>query len=244
MLSGVPTDSPNLHSHIDNLKRIESLLSVGNTFLYIVNSSTQEYHHITTNVGMCTGIDAKVHMENGVPYVLSRMHPDDQTLWLEGVQIMSTEIMKLAKAERLKVNMQCTFRFYHASEYYINLVDNSIPLELDKDGIPYLWLGQVNVVGTNESGMVKVQLLKLNDRNEYETIKFLNMTQRSKEELLTDRERDIVRLVALGDTSEVIAEKLAISSETVKTHRKKILKKLNLKSTAALVSQYAGSEFY
>ena len=92
--------------------------------------------------------------------------------------------------------------------------------------------------------MVKVQLLKLNDRNEYETIKFLNMTQRSKEELLTDRERDIVRLVALGDTSEVIAEKLAISSETVKTHRKKILKKLNLKSTAALVSQYAGSEFY
>lgn len=52
---------------------------------------------------------------------------------------------------------------------------------------------------------------------------------------LTRREIEILKLLAKGDTSSVISEKLFISTYTVDTHRKNILGKLNLKNTAALV---------
>jgi DNA-binding NarL/FixJ family response regulator len=52
---------------------------------------------------------------------------------------------------------------------------------------------------------------------------------------LTHREREIIRLIALEHTSEEIAEALFISVETIKTHRKNLMAKLNVRSTAGLV---------
>ncbi len=54
--------------------------------------------------------------------------------------------------------------------------------------------------------------------------------------LLTNREKEIVRLIAAGRTSQEIAELLFISYFTVGKHRKNILRKLGLKNTAELVS--------
>lgn len=52
---------------------------------------------------------------------------------------------------------------------------------------------------------------------------------------LSQREREILTLIAEGNTGAVIAEKLHISVSTVKTHRVNIMKKLDLHDTAALV---------
>lgn len=65
----------------------------------------------------------------------------------------------------------------------------------------------------------------------------------SKEEVikkfkLSDREVEIIRALADGLTSETIAEDLCISLHTVRTHRKNILKKLELHNSSELV-QYA-----
>ena len=54
--------------------------------------------------------------------------------------------------------------------------------------------------------------------------------------LLSQREIDIVNLIKDGLSSKEIALKLDISLKTVEVHRYNILKKLNLKNTAALVN--------
>jgi DNA-binding NarL/FixJ family response regulator len=54
-------------------------------------------------------------------------------------------------------------------------------------------------------------------------------------ETLTLREREILKLVAEGKTSEEIAGLLFISGRTVQNHRANIMKKLNLKRAADLV---------
>ncbi|MEN8250727.1 MAG: response regulator transcription factor [Bacteroidota bacterium] len=58
---------------------------------------------------------------------------------------------------------------------------------------------------------------------------------------LTPREREILQLVAEGLKSDQIASRLFISVKTVSTHRRKIMKKLNLNSIAEL-TRYAISE--
>jgi DNA-binding NarL/FixJ family response regulator len=53
--------------------------------------------------------------------------------------------------------------------------------------------------------------------------------------LLTDREKEIARLVAQGLSSKQIARQLFISIETVKTHRRRMLQKNNISSFPHLV---------
>ncbi|MGC1852171.1 MAG: helix-turn-helix transcriptional regulator [Solirubrobacterales bacterium] len=52
---------------------------------------------------------------------------------------------------------------------------------------------------------------------------------------LSDRETDVLRLIALGHTNAEIAAKLYISVRTVETHRAHIQQKLGVTSRAELV---------
>lgn len=52
---------------------------------------------------------------------------------------------------------------------------------------------------------------------------------------LTDREREIVRLIAQGQTTREIADSLHLSPHTVQSHRERIMAKLDLHTKAALV---------
>jgi two-component system response regulator NreC len=54
-------------------------------------------------------------------------------------------------------------------------------------------------------------------------------------ELLSPREKQVLRLVALGYTSRQIAERLYLSIKTVGTYRARLMAKLELKSRPALV---------
>ena len=52
---------------------------------------------------------------------------------------------------------------------------------------------------------------------------------------LTAREREIIRMIALERTNGEIAAELFLSEDTVKTHRKNLMTKLNVRSVAGLV---------
>jgi NarL family two-component system response regulator LiaR len=51
---------------------------------------------------------------------------------------------------------------------------------------------------------------------------------------LTDREREVIRLVAKGQSNQTIAQELVISEKTVKTHISNILSKLDLQDRTQL----------
>ena len=61
---------------------------------------------------------------------------------------------------------------------------------------------------------------------------------RAEADPLTDREREVLRLLALGHTNQEIAKSLFLSVRTVETHRAHIMQKLRLSTRAELV-QYA-----
>ena len=52
---------------------------------------------------------------------------------------------------------------------------------------------------------------------------------------LTPREREVLRLLALGYTNREVADELYISVRTVETHRASILAKLRVRTRAELV---------
>jgi two-component system, NarL family, response regulator NreC len=60
--------------------------------------------------------------------------------------------------------------------------------------------------------------------------------KRAEEDPLSDREREVLRLLALGHTNQEIAKQLYISVRTAETHRAHIMQKLRLQTRADLVA--------
>jgi PAS domain S-box-containing protein len=57
---------------------------------------------------------------------------------------------------------------------------------------------------------------------------------------LTEREREVVRLMALGSTGPEIADELRISHDTVRTHARNAMTKVGARSRAHLVAKALG----
>jgi DNA-binding NarL/FixJ family response regulator len=60
----------------------------------------------------------------------------------------------------------------------------------------------------------------------------------STSEVLTDREREVLQLIAEGQSTKQVALKLHISAKTVETHRRQIMNKLDMHTVAEL-TKYA-----
>lgn len=64
-------------------------------------------------------------------------------------------------------------------------------------------------------------------------------TQSISENVLSNKETEVLGLIAKGLTTKEIATKLFVSSRTIETHRANILKKLEVKNTAELIKKAA-----
>lgn len=71
--------------------------------------------------------------------------------------------------------------------------------------------------------------------NEINNILIGSLHEPAGQKLLTDREREILRLIAKEYSNKMIAEKLIISERTVETHRKNIFRKTKTSSLVGLI---------
>lgn len=73
-------------------------------------------------------------------------------------------------------------------------------------------------------------------RKESIDVNELDMTEFTCEPVtISDRELEVIKLIAEGYTNNEIADKLFLSPHTVNTHRKNIMQKLGVNNTAAIV---------
>jgi DNA-binding CsgD family transcriptional regulator len=121
-----------------------------------------------------------------------------------------------------------------------------------KDGTETNLLQHGFTVMVNEQGNPLAQVLIISDITSYNNARehFYALTLQKDDgteetllagrvgdsgDMISAREREILKLVSLGNSSKAISERLHISVETVKTHRKNLLEKTNCKNSLDLV---------
>jgi len=80
---------------------------------------------------------------------------------------------------------------------------------------------------------------RMSDRLAHRLVGRHDSLERPIVDILSDRELEVFRMIGSGLTSDEIARKLHIGVKTVETHRRRIKKKLNLKTTAELARDAA-----
>ncbi|WNJ17346.1 LuxR C-terminal-related transcriptional regulator [Pontibacter sp. G13] len=239
----VHTDA--FRTHLDRIRETDQLTPPNSTFLTIANTTTQKYDYLSENFTILTGHDRADFMAQGMPFFLQQVHPDDVQIWLGGLaDIISFVMQEVSPENRLRVDVRFNFRMRMASGEYVNIIENQVPIHLDQYGKPVVGMGYVMLNGQGDPQPIQGTVRLLNDAGQYETLLHKNYSQKLLTDGLTNRERDVIRQVALGDDNETIGQKLFISKETVKTHRKNILRKLQCDNFPEVIAKIMSRGFF
>jgi DNA-binding CsgD family transcriptional regulator len=229
-------DKPSLEKHIEKIIEMDKFLPYSSTFFCITNTQELAFEYISKNFKACLGLDADELKAKGMRYFWSRIHPDDIESWLSALNsLMEFTLHEIPLEKRQDASYTWNFRFKNAQDVYVNIVQNTTPLVFDSENKPIIGLAHYTVLHPDVSLQVTASAKLLNSNNEYETIYFNSFSQKLLHDGITNRERDVIRLLILNKSSKEISEQLNISPHTVDTHRRNILKKLNISSTGELV---------
>ncbi|WP_299555717.1 LuxR C-terminal-related transcriptional regulator [Seonamhaeicola sp.] len=230
-------DNPSLEKHIEKIIELDAYWPYSSTFFCITNTQDLSFEYISKNMTSCIGIDRAEFHKGGMKYFWSRIHPDDVKPWLKALNdLMDFTLDTISEEKRKQMSYTWNYRFKNARGVYVNIIQNTTPLVLDSQLKPIIGLAHYTVLDHQIKLDITATAKLLNDKNEYETKYFNNFSQKLLTNGISNRERDIIRLLLLNKSSKEIGEKLNISSHTVDTHRRNILKKLQLSSTGELIA--------
>lgn len=129
-------------------------------------------------------------------------------------------------------NLYITHRIKTASEDFIKILAHTQPYEIDDNGFITKFLvifSDISFVDTSDIVQYKFKAKGLDSKI------FHNTIFKKSNSFFTIRELEIIKEIQNGHSSPKIAEILKISSHTISTHRKKILKKSGCHSTKELL---------
>jgi DNA-binding NarL/FixJ family response regulator len=165
---------------------------------------------------------------------LETLHPDVLVLDLTMPGMDGFEV--LSRARDLKPDLRILVLTMHASpEYVARAVESGADGYLLKDSAVVDLVAGLEAVMAGRPYYSASVGEKLGEivRNRAEARRLLDE--------LTDREREVLKLVAQGSSTKEIAARFDISARTVETHRANLMRKLGIKSVARL-TQFAIKE--
>ena len=229
-------DKPSLETHIKKIIELDKYLPYSSTFFCVTNTQTLSFEYISKNYNSCLGLKPEELLEKGMRYFWSRIHPEDLENWLKVLnQLMEFTLGNIKIKDRQNANYTWNYRFKNADGIYVNIVQNTTPLAFDSQEKPIIGLAHYTVLDPGIKLEISASAKLLNDKQEYETIYFNTYSQKLLNGGISNRERDVIRLLIQNYSSKEISAKLNISPHTVDTHRRNILKKLNISSTGELI---------
>lgn len=228
--------------HIKKLKELDAFLLPSQSFFILTNTINNSYEFVSKNFEKTLGLSIEKMKKEGVPYWFGQHHPNDLKTWLNILnELMSFTMSEVPVEDRKKLSYTWNLRIKNSKGVYVNLHKHQTPIAFDQTGKPIVGISHNTVTSENFHLPIIASIKKLNDHDEYETIFYKNYTQNLLTDGLSNREMDVLRLLALSNTSKEIAQKLFISPHTVDGHRRKIIKKTGLKSTGEII-QYCKNQ--
>jgi len=225
--------------HINKLIELDYYYPYNTTFFCITNTASQNFEFISKNFTACTGLSKDKMMEGGMDYFWSLFHKDDISPWLECLkELMSFTMLELTDEQRKRMSYTWNYRIKNAKGNYVTIIQNTTPIQFDDQNKPMIGLAHYTVLECDLNMDICACAKYLNDKNEYETLFYKNVSNTYLLDVISNRERDVIRLLITKKSSKQIADSLNISKHTVDTHRRNILKKLHLSSTAELTTYF------
>lgn len=178
-------------------------------------------------------IDVIAEASNGEELLslLKAVKPDVLVLDISMPKISGIELTKTISEAYPEIRI-LILSMHKNNDFVVNAMINGAKGYLPKDTSRKELLDAINTIYHGEEYLGK--LISTNILKSY-IGKTHSGNEHFKEDQLTSREKDIIRLVGKGLANKEIADRLFISIRTVDSHKNHIMNKLKIKSTAELI---------
>lgn len=203
---------------------LQQLAQVNNCGISVFDLYRKTHVFISYNFESLYGYDLKEMEKDSTEYFNSRIHPDDFLPLMTNGNDLLRFIYTLPRDERADYKLITEYRVLGVDNEFVRIVEQHQALELDKLGNFWLALSIMDVSPNQDIQQgIRSQLMN------FKTGRIMPMpySENNVVTVLTNREKEILRLVKDGFLSKEISDKLSISLHTVNTHRQHILEKLS-----------------
>lgn len=217
-----------------SLRMKEEIIAVGPFYYYTITYPDNALHNISEKILQIHGLEeypASLH------YIIELIHPDDIDFVIKAEDSVLKKTQEIGIQHLLNLENSYCFRMRVADGSYHLFHHKAVMLSLDSDGRLTSSLNihtDIQHISPHNSCIVLVN--GTGYRNDYHQICLAPDTPAKQLPLhLTRRERQVLALIIQGCSSQEISEKLFVSIQTVRLHRKNLLKKTQTTNSSALV---------
>lgn len=213
--------------------RFERFQVFADTAIRILDNSTHQYLYVNEATESISGWSAEEIRKGGLLFGHRKTHPWDllQVVLLSARALRIWE--KLSDDDKLNSRLSYDLRVRNKEGKYRRIQQHVFTLSISPSGKPGLLMIISNDITAFKTGTKIQYVIGVTRGNRFDVL--LRKETRPESSPLSEREAEIVNLISCGHTENAIAEMLAISFQTVKSHRKNILTKTQCKNTAELI---------
>jgi DNA-binding CsgD family transcriptional regulator len=217
---------------------IASIFCPGPCYYYIVDFYDRQIKYMNPNIKNILGFDPDtVEFDD----IIGAIHPDD----INYVTKAESTVLKLiyddiGREKSTRYKMSYCFRFKTVDGSYQLFQHQAIILTTDAEGRFAKSLNiHTNINHLTNNNNYKASLIGILGEPSYFNIDVYNAENiaATLDYPFTKRELEIIRMISEGLTSKQVGQKLSISEETVKTHRRNLLSKSGAKNLSQLISK-------
>lgn len=221
-----------LKLELDISKKINSIFHVGSFYYFIFDVPNGQFLYVDSSIYNILGIFSDAFT---VTDFIARIHPQDVVCFLNFENKVSEFFGQLQSNQIMKYKVSYDLRIKNAEEEYIRILHQVITINQSTEGHVLQTLGvHTDITHIKKEGEPKLSFIGLEGEPSFIDVDYRKAFADHLDRF-TLREKEILNHLCEGLTSHEIADILFISEHTVRTHRKNILKKAVVKSTAELV---------
>jgi DNA-binding CsgD family transcriptional regulator len=222
--------------YIRSVDFLEDILSFSRTAFIVVEFNPWSYLYCSANVLEVLGHTPEQFMAGGPVFGLRRIHRDDLETQVQVHNEMVQFLVGKPESERKKYKFSFTSRLIHGDGREVQILQNNFFLKWDATGNPMVKLITfTDITWYKDNSDFMVYVTRTNDDGSNDVIKQENYSG-NEDRQLSNRELEILQWMCSGKTAEEIAETFSLSKNTVKTHKKAILKKLGCSNSAQAIA--------
>jgi DNA-binding CsgD family transcriptional regulator len=190
--------------------------------------------YISDNVESLVGYPAKDFLESNMHFALKLCILEHYNFLYVWVNWALARHYRYGDSFNSKQTM-CGIKIKHKEGLIMRLLFRHYTLEQTVDGIPTIsaiTIDDVTHLMKSDSYWGRIECGKEEKRVHHF---FSNEKEDIPNDILSDREKDTIRLIAQGKESKEVGKILHISSHTVDNHRRNMLNKMGVRDTTALI---------
>ena len=237
---------PGLFKHHRIADYLAKAFGGGPHYYYVLDSPTLTFDLVSATTRELLGMDPS---DFSIERFVDLIHPDDVEFFLRCEDVVAHFLKRCISPEQMtRYKINYCLRQRAADGTYRLFLMQTLTLSTTKDGeLLKVFGAHSDISHITSVNNKRLSLIGLDGEPSFFEIDVFDdhpaigdFTPYDGEDEVcpyTRREREIVKLLSCGLSTEEIAEQLIISSQTVLTHRKNLLRKTGARNTAELVAE-------